>query len=123
MANAPSSPLVLINRAPAPPTNGFAAGRSVALHAHRHAHAAADAQRRKALPGVAPLHLEQQGVEDTGARGADRMADGDGAAVDVDLLRVPAKTLVDRAGLGGEGLVRLDQVEVLDGPTGLLQRL
>ena len=36
----------------------------------------------------------------------------DRAAVDVDLAGVPAEVLVDRAGLRGEGLVGLDQVEV-----------
>jgi len=36
------------------------------------------------------------------------MAEGDGAAVDVDLGRVPAQLLADRQGLGGEGLVSAD---------------
>ena len=51
------------------------------------------------------------------------MTDGNGAAVDVDDVRVPAHVLVDRAGLGGEGLVGLDEVEVARGPSGLFQRL
>ena len=38
------------------------------------------------------------------------------------LSGVPAEILVDRAGLRGEGLVGLDQVEVVDRPAGLLQR-
>ena len=96
---------------------------SVALDAHGDAHAAADAQRGEALLGVAALHLVQQRVEHARAGGADRMADGDGAAVDVDLVGVPAEALVDGAGLGGEGLVGLDQVEILDRPAGFLQRL
>ena len=49
------------------------------------------------------------------------MAEGDGAAVDVDLVGVPAEVLVHREGLGREGLVGLDQVEVVDRPAGLLQ--
>ena len=36
---------------------------------------------------------------------------------------IPAEVLVDRAGLGGEGLVGLDQVEVVGLPAGLLERL
>ena len=40
------------------------------------------------------------------------MADGDGAAIDVDLAGVPAHVLVDGAGLRGEGLVGFDQIEV-----------
>ena len=51
------------------------------------------------------------------------MADGDGAAIDVDDRRIPAHVLVDGAGLRGEGLVGLDEVEVVDLPAGLLQRL
>ncbi len=39
------------------------------------------------------------------------------------LSGVPAQALVDRAGLRGERLVGLDQVEVLDRPAGLLERL
>ena len=38
------------------------------------------------------------------------------------LRGIPAEVLVDRAGLRGEGLVGLDQVEVADVPAGLLQR-
>ena len=56
-------------------------------------------------------------------RGADRVADGDGAAVDVDLVGVPAELLADRERLRGEGLVGFDQVEVGDRPAGFLQRL
>ena len=50
------------------------------------------------------------------------MADGDGATVDVDDVGVPAHVLVDGAGLGREGLVGLDEIEVLDLPASLLQR-
>ena len=61
-------------------------------------------------------------IEHARAGRADRMADRDRAAVDVDLAGIPAEVLVDRAGLRGERLVRLDQVEVADVPAGLLQR-
>ena len=37
------------------------------------------------------LHLVQQRDQDAGARRADRMADGDRAAVDVDLARYPSR--------------------------------
>src|SRR5262245_38734933 len=50
------------------------------------------------------------------------MPDGDGAAVDVDLVGVPAEVLVDGAGLRRERLVGLDQVEIADAPAGLLER-
>src|SRR3954452_16069674 len=83
------------------------------------AHAAADAQGGKTLFRVPLLHFMQQGDQDTGARRADRMAESDGAAIDVHLRRVPAHVLVDGAGLGGESLVRLDQVEIVHRPAGL----
>src|SRR4051812_44417798 len=72
---------------------------SSALDAHRDAHAAADAQGREPLLRVAALHLVKQRDQDAGTRGADRVADRDGAAVDVHDLRVPAHVLVDGAGL------------------------
>src|SRR5579864_2016329 len=101
-----------------------AAYRSTHLpfYAHGDAHAAADAQRGQALLGVAFLHLVEERHQDARSRGADRMADGDCAAIDVDLAGVPAEVLVDRASLRGERFVGLDQIEVADAPAGLLQR-
>src|SRR5215208_2033462 len=80
---------------------------SLPLHAHGDAHAAADAERGEALLGVALLHLEQKRGEHARAGCADRMPERNGAAVDVDLGGIPAEVLVDRAGLGGEGLIGL----------------
>src|SRR4051812_2105066 len=57
----------------------------------RDAHAAADAQSGEAFLGVAALHLVQQGGQDARAGGPHRVADGDGAAVDVDLVAVEAE--------------------------------
>ena len=51
------------------------------------------------------------------------MADRDRAAVDVDLGHVPAHFLVHRAGLCGEGLVDLEQVQVGRAPACAGQRL
>src|SRR5206468_12838380 len=73
-----------------------------ALDAERDAHAAADAERGQPLVQVALLHLVQQRDEHAGAGRPDRVADGDGAAIDVDLGGVPSEVLVDGAGLGGE---------------------
>src|SRR3546814_18642188 len=66
------------------------------LDAHRDAHAAADAQGRKTLLRIVLLHLIEQGDQHARARCADRMADRDRAAVDVDLGGVPAHFLVHR---------------------------
>src|SRR5689334_12536512 len=93
------------------------------LETHGNTHAAADAERGEALPGTTTLHLEQERVEDAGAGCADRMADRDRTAVDIDDGRIPAEVLVDGACLRREGLVRLDQIEIASRPAGLFQRL
>src|SRR5216683_8092816 len=93
----------------------------VARDAHRNPHATADAQRGKAFLRVAPLHLVEQRDEHAGARGADRMAERDRPAIDVELLGVEAEFLTDRAGLRGKGLIGLDQIEVINRPAGLLE--
>src|SRR5688500_4042604 len=80
-------------------------GGSVPLDAEGDAHAAADAERGEALLRVAALHLVEQGGQHPRAAGADRVADGDRAAVDVDLVGGPAELLADRERLGGERLV------------------
>src|ERR1700680_24470 len=63
--------------------------------------AAADAQRGEALLRNALLHFMQQDHQHARAGRADRMADHDRAAVDVDvdLGGIPAEVLVDRVGL------------------------
>src|SRR5580704_1897275 len=92
------------------------------FHAHGDTHAAADTERGETLLRVALLHLVEQRYQYARTGGADRMPNGDGAAIDVDLLGVPAQVFIDRAGLRSERLVGLDEIEVADVPTGLLQR-
>ena len=84
------------------------------VHRHRNSHAPADAKRGETLLGVATRHFMQQRGQHPRARGADRMTERDGAAVDVDNSRVPAQVLVDRESLSGEGLVGFHELEVLD---------
>ena len=50
----------------------------------------------------------QQGDEDPAAGGADRVAEGNGAAVDVDLAALPAQGLANRQRLNGKRLVSLN---------------
>src|SRR5436853_4638812 len=57
---------------------------SVARDAHRNPHAAADAQRRQALFGVALLHFVEQRHQNARAGRADRMSERNSAAIDVD---------------------------------------
>ena len=56
----------------------------------------------------------EQGGHDPGAARADRVAEGDRAAVHVDLRPVEAELAAVGQGLSGERLVDLDQVERLD---------
>ena len=77
---------------------------------------------RPFLASRLPISI-QQGGQDARARRADGMADGDGAAIDVHLGRIPAHVLVDGAGLGGEGFIGFHQVQIGGLPARLLQRL
>src|SRR5580658_7190652 len=96
--------------------------RSLSFDAHCDAHAAADAQRGQALLRVALLHLVEQRHQHPRAGCPDRMADSDGAAIDIDLAGVPAEILVYGASLRGECFVGFDEIEVADVPAGLFQR-
>src|SRR5579875_3710699 len=84
---------------------------------------AARADRRAAEPAAAPAQLQHQGGDDPRAGGADRVAEGDGAAVDVDDLFIDAQRPDRVDGDGGKGLVDLPEVDVGDLQAGLLQRL
>lgn len=88
-----------------------------------HALSAANAQRGQAALLACALHLMEEVDGDTATGGAQGVADGDGAAVDVDLRGVPAHDLVHRHGLRGEGLVGLNEVQVARLPLRELQRL
>src|SRR5689334_14178476 len=82
------------------------------------AHAAADAQRGQAVTEVLALEFVHERAQDHAAGGAQRMAHGDRAAVDVDLVHVKAHVADEAQDDGGEGLVDLHQVEVIDGQPG-----
>src|SRR5690242_3315568 len=69
------------------------------------AHAAADAERGEAAPQVAALELVDEGAEDHGAGGAERVAHRDGATVDVGDLVADVEVVHEPERDGGEGLV------------------
>jgi len=80
------------------------------------------AESSGADPTAAALELEGEVEYEARTGHADRVTEGDGAAVDVDLVGVPANALVDGAGLGCEGLIGFDQIKVANIPAGSLQR-
>ena len=84
------------------------------LDRHRHSHAAADAQRREPRRRPAALHFVQQRDDDARAGAADRMAERDRAAVDVQLLRGDRHVLQHREHLRGERFVELDEIEIVE---------
>src|SRR5688572_461601 len=93
------------------------------LDDRRRAHAGADAERHERRRLVRSLELVEDGAEDHGAGGAERMAHGDGAAVHVDDLRVQVEGLRVAQHDRGEGFVDLEQVDVVDAHAGALQHL
>src|SRR5215204_1007276 len=86
-------------------------------------HTAADAHGDEAVLRAAPLHLVDQLDRELGARRAHRVAERYGAAVDVGLLEVHPDLADHGERLGGEGLVELDEVDIVDRKPGLLQYL
>src|SRR5215203_1725796 len=85
--------------------------------------AAATAKCGRTGAAAAALELEREVKDDAGAGHADRVAERDRAAVDVDLVRGDAELLGRRDADGREGLVELDEVEVGGGDAFLLQCL
>src|SRR3712207_9187517 len=71
------------------------------------------AQRGGTHATAAAAQLQRHVEHDPGAAHADRVAEGDRAAVGVDLLRVDPELLRGDERDSGERLVELDQVEVL----------
>lgn len=77
-----------------------------------HAHTRADAHARNTNLLTAALQLVQQRADLAGAGAAERVAEGDGAALRVDLLLGDAELVGAPEALAGEGLVDLEDVDV-----------
>src|SRR5690349_23043410 len=73
-------------------------------------HAAADAHRHDDVLGLAATALDQRVAGAARAGHAERMADRDRAAVDVELVVRDAELVAAVEHLNGEGLVQLPQV-------------
>jgi hypothetical protein len=80
----------------------------------REPHPAADAHGNDAAFGIAALELAQYLDRQNRAGGPERVAGGDGAAVDVGRVGIEAELVdaVDR--LAGESFVDLDEVDVVE---------
>src|SRR3954451_1544991 len=81
-----------------------------------------DAEGGDAELAAAALQLADQGAGEAGAGAAEWVAEGDRAAVDVEPLFVDPELPGAGEDLGGEGLVQLDQVDLVDRQAGVLQR-
>ena len=81
---------------------------------HRHALATADAHGREAHRLVAPGEAVEQGAGDPGPGHAERVAERDRAAVDVQPVQVDPQVPVGRDDLRRERLVDLHQIDVID---------
>src|SRR6478672_624210 len=97
--------------------------RSDQLDDRRDAHAAADAERGEAALLVATGELVDEGAEDHRAGGAEGVAHRDGPAVDVGDVVADAQVAHEAHRDGGERLVDLEEVDVLDLEAGLGERL
>src|SRR5699024_10636448 len=84
----------------------------------RDAHSATDAQGDESALEVAAFEFVEDGAQNHGTGGAERVAHGDGSAVDVDLLMRNAQVPHPLEHDGGEGLVEFEQVDVVDGEAG-----
>ena len=81
----------------------------------RRAHAAADAHRDDDMLDAAALAFDERVPDEPRAGHAVRVADRDGAAVDIVLVRVDAELVAAIQGLAGERFVKLPQPDVVDG--------
>src|SRR3990167_7945569 len=83
-----------------------------------------DAHGRHTEGAAILLHHVQQGTGDTRTGTTERVTQGDRAAVQVDLLFNLVEhfqVLQHRQGLGSEGFVKLEEVDVVDGQTSTLE--
>ena len=89
MSEAPACERLGVDRTTDEPSSYCPCIRSdLSLDRQSNGFAAAEAEGGEAGPGAAPGHGVEEGDEDAAAGRADGVAEGDGAAVDVDALRV-----------------------------------
>src|SRR5690606_8068850 len=101
----------------------FSPSGSQALDDGGDPHATAHAEGAQSVLLVTAFQLIQHGAHDHGTGGPQRVAHGDGTAVDVHFVVTQAHVLHETHGHGGEGLVDFHQVDLIDGHAGFLQYL
>src|SRR2546425_291299 len=99
-----------------------ASGRSGHLEQARRAHAAADAHGADDVARAAALALDERVADHARAAHAVRMADGDGAAVDVQLLHRDSELVAAVDHLHGERLVQLPEIDLAHRDAGALEQ-
>ena len=97
------------------PNSGQARSRLEALDDRAGAEPATAAHRHEAVAPAGALELVERLGEEDRTRAAERVAQGDGAAVRVHLLHVGVDLLRPREHDGGERLVDLERVDVVGG--------
>src|SRR5215813_23715 len=113
----------IINSLDAPSVFSVANGLShQILENARRAHSAADAHCDHSVASLAALHLVKQRGRQFRARAAERVAERDRAAVDVQPFEIEIQLLYDRQSLGGEGLVEFYQIDLFELQARDLQR-
>src|ERR1700719_2959590 len=81
----------------------------------------ADAHGDHAVSRPAPAHLAEELHGQLRAGSAERMSEGDRAAVDVDALLIHPELAHHRERLRAEGLVQLDEIDLVEREAGELQ--
>ena len=72
-------------------------------------------------PGLAAPHLVEQAGGQLGAGSAERVSEGDGAAVHVEAVRVDGQFLQAGEDLHGEGFVQFNEVDLVQRQAGELE--
>src|SRR5271165_7447675 len=92
------------------------------LDDHRNALPAADARGRDSIFCFAAAQLVHQRNDQPRSRCAQRMPERNRTAIHIDLVAIQTQLLLNREILRGEGLVHLDEIDVVELQTSLLQR-
>src|SRR6185295_7443227 len=99
-----------------------AIGRSHPFKDTSSAHPATNAHGHHAVARLASFHLVQDRRRQLRAGAAERMAERDRAAVDVEPIGIDRQRAQAGEDLRGEGFVQLDEIDLVEGQAGELQR-